>query len=354
MDINSFDVLPLITKEKLDYIIDSISEIKIGIIGDICLDIYWKADMTKSELSRETPHFPLPVVEEYMSPGAGGNAAANIAALKPVVVKVISVIGNDWRGKELLKELANRNIDTNEIIISGDVITNTYCKPYKMGLSDLEYEDPRIDFANYRILPEKEENELLEKLWSAASTIDVLCVSDQFMYGCITPRVREEIIKLAKDGLKVIVDSRDRIQLFTDVVMKPNEIEGYKAVYKDKDPRDASLDELINAARILSRKNNSIVCMTLGSKGCICADKERIVHIPAYEVEPPIDICGAGDTFLSAFSCALTTGATSWDAASFASIASQVTIKKMKMTGTASSEEIKARYNQVKNSLNIK
>ena len=32
--------------------------------GDGCLDVYWHADMTRSELSRETPHHNLPVVQE--------------------------------------------------------------------------------------------------------------------------------------------------------------------------------------------------------------------------------------------------------------------------------------------------
>jgi hypothetical protein len=72
-----------ITREGLETILSKIKNVKIVLIGDICLDVYWKADMTKSELSRETPHFSLPVIEERISPGGGGNAAANIAALLP-------------------------------------------------------------------------------------------------------------------------------------------------------------------------------------------------------------------------------------------------------------------------------
>ena|GEM_PF-4288646 len=34
-----------------------------------------------AELSRETPHFAMPVVEERVSLGGGGNVAANMAAL---------------------------------------------------------------------------------------------------------------------------------------------------------------------------------------------------------------------------------------------------------------------------------
>ena len=54
---------------------------RIAVIGDFCLDVYWHADMTKSELSRETPHFPLPIVQERLSPGGAGNVVMNLLAL---------------------------------------------------------------------------------------------------------------------------------------------------------------------------------------------------------------------------------------------------------------------------------
>ena len=71
------------TRDRLTEILSQISTVRAVLLGDICLDIYWNADMRKSELSRETPHFPLPIVEERMSPGAGGNVAANMLALSP-------------------------------------------------------------------------------------------------------------------------------------------------------------------------------------------------------------------------------------------------------------------------------
>ena len=49
---------------------------RFAVLGDFCLDIYWHADMQKSELSRETPHYPLPIVQERMSAGGAGNVAA--------------------------------------------------------------------------------------------------------------------------------------------------------------------------------------------------------------------------------------------------------------------------------------
>jgi len=337
-------------RKKLEEILKGISKIKAALIGDISLDVYWRADMTKSELSRETPHFPLPVVEEWMSPGAGGNAAANIAALKPAETYVLSVAGNDWRGRALVQEFINRGIDTDGIIISDRIVTNAYCKPLRKGISNLEYEDPRIDFANYGMLPPEEEERLLAGLEQVAAKIDVLCVSDQFAYGCVTQRVREKIMELGRQGLTVVVDSRDRIALYRGVILKPNEVEGCRAVYNDSAPGKASFEEQINAAGILADRNSSRVCMTLGSKGCVYIHGKDAAYIPSYEVKPPIDTCGAGDTFLAAFSCAMAAGAAGFEAASFANMAADVTIKKLGMTGTASPGEIRARHGEISRS----
>ena len=90
----------------MKYDLNKLGKGRIGVIGDFCLDVYWHADMTKSELSRETPHFPLPIVQERLSPGGAGNVVANLLALKPKKVHAIGVFGADWRGaalKDLLK-----------------------------------------------------------------------------------------------------------------------------------------------------------------------------------------------------------------------------------------------------------
>jgi rfaE bifunctional protein kinase chain/domain len=336
-----------IDRKKLEGILKGISNIKVAVIGDISLDVYWRADMTKSELSRETPHFNLPVVEECMSPGAGGNTAANVVALNPSKAYILSVVGDDWRGNVLVQELIKRGINTKGIIISDKVVTNAYCKPMRKGISNLEYEDPRIDFANYDVLPSEVEEKLLRDLEQVSAKIDVLCVTDQFVFGCVTKRVRERIMELSRRGLMVVVDSRDRIALFRDVILKPNELEGYRAVYDNDAPGKNSFEARIKAAGILAERNSSKVCMTLGEKGCVYIDEGNVSYIPSYEVKPPIDTCGAGDTFLAAFSCALAAGAVGVEAVSFANMAANVTIKKHGMTGTASPEEIMARYDEI-------
>ena len=93
-----------IDRKRLTALLDGIQGVKAVLIGDMCLDVYWFADMTQSVLSRETPHFPLPVVEEKMSAGAGGNAAVNMSVLCDSFLPV-GIVGRDWRGACLLEVL---------------------------------------------------------------------------------------------------------------------------------------------------------------------------------------------------------------------------------------------------------
>ena len=334
------DTFKKLNEQQLKEILVKTATVRIGLIGDLCLDIYWKADMKRSELSRETPHFPLPVVEEYMSPGGGGNACANIAAIRPARVEAIGIVGNDWRGKVLLKELTDRGIGDTNIVVSNDVITNAYCKPVRMGVSHVEYEDPRLDFCNYKPVSEADEKALLINLDDVVRDLDVLCVSDQLLYGCVTPTIRKQIMRYAAEGMKVIVDSRDRIGEYKGVIMKPNEIEGWRVVHGSNEFRTDTFETYLATVEQLVQINNAPVCMTLGPKGCFYADDKGIIHAEAYPVEPPIDIVGAGDTFLAAFGVALGAGIEPALAASFGNLASSITVKKIGTTGTATPEEL--------------
>lgn len=61
-----------LTKERLLELLEKIRDLRVGMMGDVCLDVYWHIDMRRSQLSRETPHYNLPVDFEKYAPGAGG------------------------------------------------------------------------------------------------------------------------------------------------------------------------------------------------------------------------------------------------------------------------------------------
>ena len=325
----------MLSKEQVKKICVGIKNARIGIIGDFCVDIYWHADMTKSELSRETPHYPLPIVGERVYLGAGGNVASNLAALSPKELIPISLIGGDWRGILMEDIFQKSGMDRDFVIKVPDRFTNAYCKPMRKGISELEYEDPRLDFDNYEPISKETEDKVIENLRKISGNIDVLCVADQFRFGIITKRVRDEIIALAKSGLPVIADSRYNIGEYTDCILKPNEVECWRAVYNNEGYIDAGYDEFIEAAKLLAKKNRSTVFCTLGKRGSIVTDGGRTE-------KAEVDICGAGDTSLSAFSAAIAAKTEFKAAAQFAGLASGVTVRKIGVTGTASPEEIEA------------
>jgi bifunctional ADP-heptose synthase (sugar kinase/adenylyltransferase) len=125
-----------ISPGRLEEILGRMGGVKIGLLGDVCLDIYWRADMRRSELSRETPHFPLPIVDERLAPGGGANVAANMAALGPKSVRLFSAVGDDWRGRELLRLLERMGIGLSGVVAAGaGRVTNAYAKPIRMGFS---------------------------------------------------------------------------------------------------------------------------------------------------------------------------------------------------------------------------
>lgn len=339
-----------ISRERLEELLKKMNGVRAVLLGDLCLDVYWSADMTKSVLSRETPHFPLPVTEERMSPGAGGNAACNLAALQPASLGVVGVLGQDWRGWCLAEAFRAVGVSDAGFVRLPGRVTNAYCKPMRRGYSGVEYEDPRLDFESFEPLSAEAEDALIERLQAAVTGADVLCVSDQFEAGCVTPRVREAVQALADDGLRVVVDSRSRIGLYRRAILKPNEIECARALGWESDRlsgKRASEEDLAAAAQTLAAQNEATVCLTAGDRGCVLGSADETVRVPSRAVPPPFDPCGAGDCFLSAFSLSLAAGAEGCEAAFVGNLAASVSVKKLGTTGTATAGEILARYDEI-------
>ena len=339
MDIKQIQGL---TRARLEELLDKMKSRRAVLIGDMCLDVYWFADMTRSRLSRETPHFPLPVVSERMSAGAGGNAAVDLSALCDNVTP-IGVIGEDWRGQCLRDVLAQSGLPTHALVTVRGGVTNAYCKPMRRGYAGVDVEDPRIDFEMTEPLPPEAEEALLAQLNSACAEADVLCVSDQLACGCISERVRARINQLAGEGLLTVVDSRSRIGLYRSCILKPNELECARALAAlgDEDKLNVCDETSVErGAALLGERTGSDVCLTLGERGSLIRRNGASTRVRAIPTTPPIDTVGAGDCFLSAFSLALAAGATDAEAGVIGAMASAITVKKINTTGSASRAEL--------------
>lgn len=317
---------------------------RVAVVGDLALDGYWTADMTRAVLSRETPHFPKPVIAERYTPGAGGNVAQNLAALGVARVATFSVLGADWRGELLTAALAACGVDTEGLIVSPDRRTTAYIKPLLTGYES-QQEDARLDFENVAPLDAALERALIERVTGALPELDAVIVADQFEgYGVVTEAVREGLIALAAahPACVFIADSRTRIGLVSQMVLKPNWREAATATGYDPDREDAGLE--LAVATALARAAERPVFLTLSGRGVLVATDAGPTRIPAAPVTPPLDPVGAGDTFVATVATALAAGATPVEAGAMANLAAAVIVEKLNETGTASPEEILERY----------
>lgn len=335
-----------LSEDRLRAILGCCADLCIGVIGDLALDAYWYADMTRAQLSRETPHFPRPVVREQFSAGAGANVANNLAALGVGTVRVFSVLGNDWRGKILSSVLASAGIDTAQLIVAQQRNTSAYIKPIVMGY-DSRQEDARLDFENDEPLAPTLEDALIEAVRTALPHLDGLLIVDQLaVNGIVTERVREALNDFAAQHASTpfVVDSRERIGLFRSMILKPNKMEALRAVAPQRDPQSIQHEDLIRVGEALSAQSGRPTFITLGEEGALVCAEGAHRHVPAAPVRPPLDLVGAGDAFIAALAAALAVGATPWEAGTLATLAAAVVVEKLNQTGTASPNEILDRY----------
>jgi bifunctional ADP-heptose synthase (sugar kinase/adenylyltransferase) len=377
-----------LTRERLDQLLDRARACRVAVVGDLALDGYWTADMTRALLSRETPRFPRPVVAERYAPGAGANVAQNLSALGVARVDVLSVLGDDWRGKLLQREMAARLISVGRLIVSPQRSTTAYIKPLLRGYES-QQEDSRLDFENAEPLAPALEEALIAGVEAAIEEVDAFFVADQFeLNGTVTDHVREALNRLAveRQDKVFVVDSRCRIGLFRGMVAKPNRAEASVALTPNPSPGGRGEASIVRGAssggrgeasiargassggggeapiarglslvgsreaEALARLTGRPVFLTLSGEGALVWADGEGVRVAAAPVTPPLDPVGAGDAFGAALIIALASGAALTEAAAFANLAAAVTVEKLGETGTATPDEIVGRYEILQNS----
>jgi rfaE bifunctional protein kinase chain/domain len=103
-----------------DKLFNSFSALKVAVIGDVMLDTYWWG-----KVDRISPEAPVPVVavtKREQRIGGAGNVALNIQSLS-AAVSVISILGDDEDGAQLISLLDKSNINTDYLIQSNQRIT---------------------------------------------------------------------------------------------------------------------------------------------------------------------------------------------------------------------------------------
>jgi bifunctional ADP-heptose synthase (sugar kinase/adenylyltransferase) len=270
--------------------------------------------------------------------------ANNLAALQPARVAVLGVRGDDGFGYELNRALTERGIDASLMVEVRQWQTFTYTKLLN-GQTGIE-DQPRADFINTKPLPSEAELRILSNLSSAIEEFDAVLIADQAETsagGVVTPAVRESLVTLAARYPEKIflADSRRRIHLFRNMMVKPNHSEAEVACKTLFVDFKAGFKDLTRYGRLREALGAKVVFLTAGSKGALVLEEGKETWCNARLEEKPVDICGAGDSFAAGTALTMAVTHDPVEAASFGNIVASITVMK-KGTGTASPQEILA------------
>ncbi len=344
----------MLTIQLVEHILATIPVRTVGVLGDLFLDRYLDIDPSLNEPSVETGLTAYQVVKVRRYPGAAGTVINNLAALGVGRIYPISCIGDDGEGYELRHALrALSVVEQGGIIQSEKRRTPTYTKPM-LGKEELN----RLDIKNRTPTPEGIQEHIIELLDEAWPQLDALLVLDQVSEaecGVVTSLVRDRLAQVAAgDPAKfVLADSREQIGLFKNVCVKPNEREICDAVdWCQWEPERESQDKAFALAHSTGRH----VFLTRGEQGTFVPTPWRkdgtsegsgAFVVPTYPVSGPIDICGAGDSCSAGIAAAMVSGATHEQAAAFGNLVASITIQQIGVTGTATPEQVRARWREV-------
>jgi rfaE bifunctional protein kinase chain/domain len=318
-----------------------ISEIRVGIIGDFCLDAYLMLDPSASEISIETGLQTTPVKVQRYSLGGAGNVANNLLAMGVRHISVFGVVGQDPFGKEMLTIFSALGVDSTGLLVQGDDwYTHTYVKPYERN-----QEKQRIDFGNFNQLHPEVGRELLERLEGAIPGLDVVIINEQVRQGIHDERFQKALtdVVLRHPEILFIVDSRHHSDRFKGTIRKIRLQEALGLLGRDGISSEvASPTEIESLCRELHRRWGKPFFLTRGEHGCVVYDGREYREIPGLLIVSPIDSVGAGDSMLAGIAAALAAGETPLVAAELGTYIAGVTVQKLFQTGTASPEEILA------------
>jgi rfaE bifunctional protein kinase chain/domain len=332
-------------RARLEELLASVARLRLLVIGDYFLDLYLDIDRTLAETSIETGLEAHQVAARRPSPGAAGNVAGNARSLGAQVV-ALGPLGDDGDGYDLRRTLQAQGIETGALLTDAALVTPTYIKPLLREADGRVHELSRLDIKNRQPLPTHVQAGLLARLADLAQGMDGIIVNDQAPEtncGAITDRVRDGLATLAaaRPDLPIVVDSRQRLGLFRQMALKPNEHEALAALGWPDTPERERIQA---AGQALAQRAARPVFCTLGARGTLVCTASSAELVPAAPVSGEIDTVGAGDTALAAITAGLAAGATPYEAALMGNLAAAVTIKCLGTTGVARPAEILAAH----------
>ena len=315
-------------------------QLRVGVVGDFCLDRYLEIDPMRAEVSIETGLPVHNVTRVRSQPGAAGTVVNNLVALGVGRIGLVGFCGEDGEGWELLRALRGlRGVMLDHFVQTPERATFTYTKPLVIERDAGPRELNRLDIKNWTETPADLSERMAAQVRALAEEVDAIVVMDQVSMdetGVVTAAVRAALGEIAArhPSLPIVADSRRGLRDFPAVTFKMNAAE--LAALTGGASGDANA-----VASALARERGKAVIVTLAERGIMGALPDGTTFgLPAWPLHGEIDVVGAGDSVTANAAVALAAGASLEETLAIANAAASIVIHQLGTTGTASVEEI--------------
>ena len=308
----------------------------IVLLGDFVADEFRYGDI--SRVSREAPVLILKHRETHVLPGGGANATNNLASLGARVLP-ITVVGDDPAGEALFQYFRRQGINTSGILRAKGRGTPTKTRFLAGWPHTVAQQVLRCDYEPGP-LPESIRRKIQQRVSTSLRDADALAISD-YGFGVATPELVRHAAGRVKKSVPVTLDARYQLHGYAKsgiTSATPNEAE-LEAAHHTTIGSDAA--ELARAGRAtLSAMKLQALLVTRGRDGAALFESDdRLTHIEIHGSDQAVDVTGAGDTVLAAYTLALASGASPLEGAHIANIAGGLVVMK-RGTATVSRQEL--------------
>ena len=317
--------------------VEKFSEKTVVLFGDFVADEFRYGEI--SRVSREAPVLILTHRETRLVPGGGANAANNLAALGARVLPV-TVVGEDAAGNALIHYFRQAQVNTSGILRAKGRTTPTKTRFLAGWAHTVAQQVLRVDYEPQAPLPSAIQTKIERRLLANLRRADALAVSD-YGFGVVSPEMVRLAASKCEKTLPITLDARYGLHRYANsgiTSATPNEAE---LEAEHGNAIGANLEELARAGREThSTMRLGALLVTRGRHGAALFEaQDRLTHIPIHGSDQAVDVTGAGDTVLAAYTLALACGAKPLVAAHVANIAGGLVVMK-RGTATVSGREL--------------
>lgn len=323
-------------RSRLLSLLEAFPRQRVVVLGDLVADEFVYGEIAR--VSREAPVLILKQREKQVVPGGGANAANNLADLDARVTPV-GLVGQDEAAEELLRFFRAKDISTRFILRRGDYITPTKSRILG-GLPHWQRQQiVRVDRE-----PEAPASAALRRQLAALAAqqlrdASALLISD-YGYGSTDAREVSRLrVGLRPQRVPITVDSRFDLMSYRGLTAAtPNEPELEEAFHRKIGNHLDLLHRLGRAA--LRKLSLEALLVTRGRHGMVLFEPGRLPRaLAVFGSDQAVDVTGAGDTVIAAFTLALAAGADFYSAAQLANCAGGLVVMK-RGTATVTRREL--------------